>query len=458
MYNRHFGFSRAPFRILPDTRQFFGGGKRAEILDTLVYAISAGEGMVKVTGEVGTGKTMLCHMLQDRLPDSVEVVYLANPSLDARDIIAAIAIELNLPVTPDMPALQLHQALQNYLLETHQQGRQVVVFIEEAQRMPLPTLEEIRLLSNLETRRAKLLQLVLFGQPELNQHLENYAIRQLADRITHSFDLTPLGIAEVRDYVRFRLNGAGYTGNELFTPAAYRQLAWSSRGLIRRLHVLADKALLAAFAAGSARVGWRHVRRAAADGGTHRTWPWRLLPRGLVPGLAAGLTLAIAIGWLQGRDSLSAGNPDRGAVPVDISQKIDDARQLATHIQPAAGLPLVSQRLQASERWLAGADDGALTIQLLLSQDDDPGKLEKLLSDQPYNELISNIYLQRSEVNGRQRWSLLYGAFDSRSKALAALADLPERVRLHQPYLRSIAALRTSHVTTGLFTHKEEQG
>lgn len=458
MYNRHFGLSYAPFRMLPDTRRFFGGGKRAEILDTLVYAITSGEGIVKVSGEVGTGKTMLCRMLQDRLPDTVEIVYLANPNLDSRDIVAAIAIELQLPVTPDTPAPQLQQALQQYLLEAHRQDRQVVVFIEEAQRMPLPTLDEIRLLSNLETGQAKLLQLVLFGQPELNLHLDIHEIRQLKDRISHSFDLGPLSAAEVRDYVRFRLHSAGYTGNELFTPAAYLQLAWSSRGLIRRLHVLADKAMLSAFASGASRVGWQHVRRAAADGRSGVTPPWRALPRGLAPGLLAGLALAVGVTQLPRHFSLQPAGETVTPTPGALSQEIDDMRRLATQIQPAAGLPLVSGRLQASQRWLTQSGANGLTIQLLLSQDDDMEKLEKLLSDQTYRDLLPNIYLHRSTVNGRLRWSLLYGDFDTKSKALAALADLPDRVRLHQPYLRSVATLRDSDHAAGLKTHKDEQG
>jgi type II secretory pathway predicted ATPase ExeA len=457
MYNRHFGLSHAPFRMLPDTRRFFGGGRRAEILDTLVYAITSGEGIVKVSGEVGTGKTMLCRMLQERLPDSVEVVYLANPSLDSRDIVAAIAIELKLPVTADTPPLQLQQTLQHYLLETHEQGRQVVVFIEEAQRMPLPTLEEIRLLSNLETSRAKLLQLVLFGQPELNLHLDNHDIRQLKDRISHSFDLGPLTAAEVRDYVRFRLHSAGYTGNELFSPAAYRQLAWSSQGLIRRLHVLADKAMLSAFADGSTRVCWRHVRRAAADDRQGSVRKWHFMPRGLAPGLLAGLVLAAGASQLHRHFSVPEA-ATVATVSAPTGQNIDDLRRRAAHIQPAAGLPLVSERLQASQRWLAKTDRHGLTIQLLLSQDDDVVKLEKLLSNQPYKALLADIYLHRSEVGGRQRWSLLYGDFDTKSKALAALAALPDRVRLHQPYLRPVAALRGSDPATGLNTYKEEQG
>ena len=455
MYNKHFGLNTAPFRITPDTRRFFGGGQRAEMLDTLIYAITEGEGIVKVTGEIGTGKTMLCRMLQDHLPDNVQVVYLANPSLGRDEILAAIAIELKLPVSADTPHLQLQQQLQNYLLQAHRKGRQVVVFIEEAQRMPLETLEEIRLLSNLETGRAKLLQLVLFGQPELNQLLDNYDIRQLKDRITHSFNLTALSAAEVCAYVRFRLHSAGFGGNELFTSPAYRQLAWSSRGLIRRLHVLADKAMLAAFASGADRVHWIHVRRAAAD--DRLRVPVGNLPKGLTTGLVAGCALAAA--WAQ----LFNNAPDyapavTAAYPASVSQNIDEVRRLASSVTSAAGLPLSSARLRATQDLLNQPEVGRLTIQILLSDDDDLGKVEKILRTQGYADLLPEIYLYRAEVNGRQRWHLLYGEFDSRSKALAALADLPEKVRLRQPYLRSLNALRITPPGDSLNAHKEERG
>ncbi len=458
MYNRHFGLSTAPFRITPDTHRFFGGGQRGEVLDSLLYAITSGEGMVKVTGEVGTGKTMLCHMLQDRLPDSVDVVYLANPSLTRDEILTAIALELGLPASADTPHLQLLQQLQTYLLEAHQKKRQVVVFIEEAQQMPLETLEQIRLLSNLETRHSKLLQLVLFGQPELNNLIEKHEVRQLRDRISHCFNLSPLSMAEVSDYIRFRLHSAGYKGNDLFTPVAYRQLAVSSHGLIRRLHILTDKALLAAFAAGSNRVHWRHVWRARNDDLSPDSGKLQVLPKGLASGLLAGTAVALIGVTVLDRNALLQ-NPEANAQATQISQNIDELRAAALRTRPSAGaLPLVSQRLLASRDWLQQPAGRHLTIQLLLSDDDDLHVVEKLLGKQPYSMLISDIYLYRSEVAGRQRWNLLFGEFDSKTKALAALADLPERVQLRQPYLRSLDALRTTYRTIGMAAHMDGQG
>ncbi len=192
MYNQHFGLDRPPFKITPDTDFFFPGGNRGAVLDALLYAVTQGEGIVKVTGEVGSGKTMLCRMLQTHLPAEIERVYLANPSVSPEEILRAIAFELGLPATREASRLELMHALHEHLVRRHAEGRQVVVFVEESQSMPVTTLEEIRLLSNLETHHYKLLQIVLFGQPELDAMLAQPGIRQLRERIAHSFRLQPL--------------------------------------------------------------------------------------------------------------------------------------------------------------------------------------------------------------------------------------------------------------------------
>jgi len=230
MYYAHFGLTEPPFRITPNTEVFFAGGNRGAILEALIYAISQGEGIIKVTGEVGTGKTMLCSMLQSRLPPHIETVYLAHPSVSPEEILHAIAFELQVEVSRDAGRIQLMQALYAYLLERHAQGKQVVIFIEESQNMPLATLEEVRLLSNLETGKYKLLQIVLFGQPELDENLRQPHIRQLRERITHSFRLSPLKPDEIRDYVNFRLRAAGYRGPDVFTPQIINTIAKSSGG------------------------------------------------------------------------------------------------------------------------------------------------------------------------------------------------------------------------------------
>ncbi len=294
MYLDHFGLDQPPFRITPDTRVFYPGADRGAILEGLAWAIDNGEGIIKVVGEVGSGKTVLCRMLAQRLDATVDLVYLVNPDIGPHEVVPAIAFELGLELGDDGRLGQQHR-LHEALVERHAQGRRVVVFIEEAQNMPLATLEALRLLSNLETDDAKLLQIVLFGQPELDANLDSNEIRQLRERVTHAFDLRPLGRDDVMQYLNFRVRAAGYRGPDLFGPGTARALNRHACGLIRRLNVLADKCLLAAYAEGTHTLRPRHVRRAARDmqRSGHRPWADRRIA---FAGLAVFLLLA-ALAW-----------------------------------------------------------------------------------------------------------------------------------------------------------------
>jgi MSHA biogenesis protein MshM len=298
MYLEHFGLREAPFRITPHTEFFFAGANRGATLEALLYAITAGEGMVKVTGEVGTGKTMLCRVLMERLPDTVETIYLAVPSLSRDEMLAAIASDLDID-TAGANTTRLVKLLQEKLVAIHASGRQVVALIDEAHAMPLATLEEIRLLSNLETNKEKLLQIVLFGQPELDQHLALPNMRQLKERITHSFNLGPLPPREIGEYIRFRLHAAGYRGPDLFGAEALRIIGDASEGLTRRINIYADKTLLAAFAAGTHTVAADHARAAVSD--TQIVVAARPPRRRLVAVGAGGLALGVLLGFGLGR-------------------------------------------------------------------------------------------------------------------------------------------------------------
>ena len=265
MYYDYFNLQQPPFKITPDTSLFFPGGERGAILDALIYAIVSGEGIVKLVGEVGSGKTTLCRMLEKELPENIEIVYLANPSLSPDNILHAIAFELHLKVRPDDSRLKVMNSLQNYLLERHAENKQIVVFVEEAQSMPIATLEEIRLLSNLETAQNKLLQIVIFGQPELDVMISKQEIRQLKERITYSFYLSPLKPNEVKDYINSRLRACGYRSVELFNDKAIKTIYKYSGGLLRRINILADKSLLASYAANANNVTKKHVELAARE-------------------------------------------------------------------------------------------------------------------------------------------------------------------------------------------------
>ncbi|HEX5057189.1 MAG TPA: AAA family ATPase [Gammaproteobacteria bacterium] len=306
MYYGHFGLIRPPFKITPDTSFFYSGGERGSVLDALSYVVLSGEGITKVIGEVGSGKTMLCRMLEERLPEHVETVYIANPSISPENILNVIAFEAGLIDKPGSK-LEVMQRLQEWLLQKFGQNRRVVVLIEEAQGMPLETLEELRLLSNLETAQDKLLQLVLFGQPELDENLAQPSIRQLRERITHNFYLNPFARNQAQDYLNFRIRNAGYRGPDLFDAKVSRLIGFYSRGLVRRINILADKVLLAAYADNTTRLREAHVRKAAVDS----RFPgaaasrWRLWGVALAS-LLAGLCLASLIWWWQQREPLAA--------------------------------------------------------------------------------------------------------------------------------------------------------
>ena len=325
MYEDYFGLQRPPFKITPDTSLFYEGGKRGDILAALVYAVHRGEGIVKVVGEVGSGKTMLCRMLQLKLPKTIEIVYIANPSVSPEDILFVIAHELSLRVDKGASKHEVVHMLQDYLLQRHMENKQVVLFIEEAQGMPLETLEEIRLLSNLETDQNKLLQIILFGQPELDQNLAEQSIRQLRERITHSFNLTPLGEDEIHNYLNFRMREVGYTGPELISLSVAKKVEQYSGGLLRRINIIADKILLSAFAEGTHNLGLKHVVAAVNDssfGEEIKPKSKRMLWLGLL------LVIALAFALIQSRTQwistlaadLSA-KPQNGAIidkPVTV--------------------------------------------------------------------------------------------------------------------------------------------
>ena len=266
MYTSHFGLHELPFSITPDTSFYFACSSHQEALNTLLVAVRSGEGFIKVTGEVGTGKTLLCRKFLNALDkEDIVTAYIPNPYVGPMTLLLGVADELGIEYPERLNQHQLLKALTRYLLEVHGNGKRVVVCLDEAQALPIETLEAVRLLSNLETERRKLLQVVLFGQPELNRKLNNPAIRQLKQRITFSCALVPLGFVDVEYYLAHRLNVAGYRGPRLFTDAAIRRLHRVSLGIPRVINILAHKAMLAAYGEGVLQADVLHVKAAVQD-------------------------------------------------------------------------------------------------------------------------------------------------------------------------------------------------
>jgi MSHA biogenesis protein MshM len=266
MYTAHFGLRELPFTITPDTTFYFAYASHHEALNTLLLAVRSGEGFMKVKGEVGTGKTLLCRKLLGALDESdFLTAYIPNPYVGPMTLLLAVADELDIERPESLNQHDLLKLLTKFLLDAYSRGRRVVLCLDEAQAMPIETLEALRLLTNLETERRKLLQVVLFGQPELDAKLANPAIRQLQQRISFSCALVPLSLADVEYYIAHRLSIAGYGGPRLFADRAVRRLYKASRGIPRLVNILSHKGMMVAFGEGVHHVEARHVRLAVRD-------------------------------------------------------------------------------------------------------------------------------------------------------------------------------------------------
>jgi len=271
MYCDHFGFERVPFSITPDTSFVYSSSCQRNALNVLLMATDAGEGFIKITGEVGSGKTLLCRRFLARLAAANEsrrrfrTAYVPNPCLRPLTLLMTIASELKLRVPDPDSESSLLNSINRALLRYAARGEQVVVCLDEAQSMPVETLESLRLLSNMETEQRKLIQVVLVGQRELDAKLAHDNLRQLRSRISFSYRLGTLSLAETGAYLEHRAKVAGYRKGTLFTDRAVRRIYSAARGLPRRINILAHKALLAAYGQGADQVDLAHVNAARAD-------------------------------------------------------------------------------------------------------------------------------------------------------------------------------------------------
>jgi MSHA biogenesis protein MshM len=495
LYLEHFGLSEPPFRITPHTDFFFDGADRGATLEALIYAILHDEGIVKVSGEVGSGKTMLCRVLMERLPAHVETIYLATPSLARDEILNAIGEELDLPL-PDSRTSAALRALQEHLIRLYAAGRRVVILVDEAHVMPDETLEQVRLLSNLESNRHKLLQIVLFGQPELDETLAKPSLRQLRDRITHSFRTRPLSEPEVSKYVSFRMRAAGYRGPEVFSANAIGLMTRAASGLTRRINILADKALLSAFTQNAHAVADRQVRAAIADSefaAVRRPRRTALYVGGAA--LAVGALIGAAVQWMMapraGPTSAlpqiqrvpaatalapkpvsapstpeASGSPPAASAPAAAApiqplsaqppvsvQPVQTAppptprlsreqeRRLADY--PIAGHNLLGSRIKAARETLERAPDDAFSVELFVTSNADPARMERFLMRARDLVPLDKLYVVPIDAPDGYRLRVLYGEFPTRQDAQRAEQQLPPRYQdAFRTAPRSFAELR----------------
>jgi type II secretory pathway predicted ATPase ExeA len=463
MYLEHFGLREAPFRITPHTEFFFAGANRGATLEALIYAITHDEGIVKVSGEVGSGKTMLCRMLLEKLPENVETVYLANPSLTRDEILHAIADELQTPLPEGRPHLLL-RTLQERLIGIYAAGRQIVVMIDEAHAMPPETLEEIRLLSNLESNRHKLLHIVLFGQPELDEHLSGTSMRQLKERITHNFALEPLRRNDIGSYLMFRIRAAGYHGPDLFTPGAIQLICKASEGLTRRINILADKALLSAFSENKHQIDSKQIKAAIRDAQFNPMRDGNAKPKTWIAG-AAVITLIAGLAYLAGSyrsareqtpppspsavtpsnaDAASKPETNRTAESVTTTvaststSSVSEALALPVEARP----PTLAERIAATEEWLGKTPDTHYFIQLLSTEGNNDRDVAVFLESAEKVLAPQQIRVYRSSLSGRDRLGVIYGDYASRETANAELAKIVKISPASGPYIRTVGKLR----------------
>ena len=452
LYLGHFGLTEPPFRITPHTDFFFSGANRGPTLDALIYAITQDEGIVKVTGEVGSGKTMLCRMLLEKLPPQVETIYLANPSLSRQEIVGAIADELGIPAD-GRSTQSLTRALQDALVERYALGKRVVILIDEAHAMPAESLEEVRLLSNLESKSSKLLQIALFAQPELDTRLAASDMRQLRERITQHFGLAPLKPTEVAAYLEFRLRTAGYRGPTPFTERAVAAIAGASEGLSRRINILADKALLAAYSTGSHRVDRNEVGVAIRDSrfttlAPRRSVGWLALTAVAAVGALGSALYVMHASWSPeaAPAQATASQPEAAQAPAVAAPAPPAVDTPTEPVAPSLGSPalgpLTRQGLDRFSQWLASANSRHYFIQLYGAEIANAAEIEAFLRRSGNAVEGGQLRIYRSDLSGQDRLGVIFGEFATRDAALSAIAELPESLRRLGPYPRQVSRLQ----------------
>ena len=399
MYVQHFGLEHAPFSIAPDPRFLFLSAHHREALAHLLYGLEAGGGFVVLTGDIGAGKTTVCRCFLEQVPADCQVAYVFNPRLSAVELLAEVCQEFGVdlpPAPPGGPSATSVKAwvdpLNRFLLASHAAGRNSVLVIDEAQQLSSEVLEQLRLLTNLETNERKLLQIILIGQPELGEMLARPGLEQLAQRVIARYHLGPLDVADTGGYLQHRLQVAGLRGPSPIGPALWRRIHRHSAGLPRRINLVCDRALLGAYSQGLAEVDRRTLaqamREVPAARAARRLGEW---PRGpWVWGLGAGLgaLMLLLVGWLSLRDDgwlaqTTAGRggpviedretgdrPDLAVAPVRASvardavptipltnaQPVADAAALAALVEPLADESQARRAL--AERWGLSLPEG----------------------------------------------------------------------------------------------------
>jgi general secretion pathway protein A len=303
LYQAFFGLQREPFSIAPDPKYLFMSERHREALAHLLYGLKGGGGFVVLTGEVGAGKTTVCRCFLEQVPRRINVAYIINPKQSAQEMLRSICAEFRIPIEAEFAGKELVDAINEYLLRTHAVGQNNVLIVDEAQNLGVDVLEQLRLLTNLETNERKLLQIILIGQPELRELLERPDMEQLAQRVIARYHLEALSEKESGQYIRHRLTVAGLTGAVPIEAAAIRRVHQLTRGVPRRINLLCDRALLGAYAGGRPRVDTGLIDQAAKEvtGYSSLRLRWRMARRWRIG-------VALTVGLIAGAAIFAGGN------------------------------------------------------------------------------------------------------------------------------------------------------
>ena len=496
MYLSHFGLSEQPFGPIPVTNFFYDGANRGATLDALIYVLTHGEGVegiVKITGEAGSGKTTLCRLLMKRLPPQMRTIYLAKPDLSREELLHSIVNELKSELAVSRAPVACTAVtisdLENALIEKHATGGQVILLIDEAHAIAAETLEELRLLYELESPRHKLLQIVLFGQTELEGTLASPKMRQFKNRVTHHFVMQSFNAKAANDYLTLRMHAAGYRGPDIFSSEAVRLITMASGGLIQRINILADKSLLAVFTVNTRDIDAHHVKAAIKDSGIkHRPiWQdWSYSVNRRIAGATAVLAVMAlgALGWQALRSVQTNVAPPAASVPMTASAPVSapvypPAAAMAIPSAPApasvsestappsppspsepaagtivsaqdklgapaeqhsmvkldiggvklAGHKLLEQRVEATKQIMATMDKNYYSIQLFITDNIQPDRMERFLIRAQNLVNLSDLYMHPVNNEGQAHFRVTYGIYPTRDQASAAMDELPQKYK-----------------------------
>jgi len=356
MYKAHFNFTEKPFSIAPNPRYLYMSDRHREALAHLIYGMQGEGGIVLLTGEVGTGKTTICRCMLNQIPDNTDIAFIVNPKLSATELLATICDELGIDYDKRTQSIKkLTDFINAHLLTAHAEGRHTVLIIDEAQNLESSVLEQLRLLTNLETDQKKLLQIILLGQPELAEKLEQKELRQLSQRITARYHLTPLNKTEIQAYLQHRLAVAGSNDTDIFPSSIIGQLFRESAGIPRLINIMADRALLGAYAQNSKTVSRPILKQAVQEviGKKHakksHVWPWSLASTLL---LAIGIFLLSNIWQNQDGDNAIASmqKPAQSSKTIAMAEPgIETSTETLPEAAPEEALKMIPEIMISSE-------------------------------------------------------------------------------------------------------------